>query len=186
VDLSDIGCDFYSGNLHKWLCAPKGSAFLYANLNVQPMLQPLVVSWGWMSDHPGHSHFLDLFEWTGTRDISAYLAVPDAIHFQQDNHWDAVRSACHQMASDTLMRLTQLTGLQPLYPDSTTWFGQMVAAQLPSTLDIDILKGRLYDDYSIEVPISTWKDKNLIRVSYQGYNESRDIDRLVEALAQLI
>ena len=85
LSLDDLGADFYTGNLHKWLCAPKGSAFLYARPEFQPLVEPLTVSWGWESDNPGPNPFVDYIERAGTRDISAFLAVPDAIEFQQQN-----------------------------------------------------------------------------------------------------
>jgi isopenicillin-N epimerase len=82
LSLDDLGADIYCGNLHKWLCAPKGSAFLFARPEIQPLIEPLVVSWGWQSENPGPSLFVDYHEWAGTRDISAFLAVPEAIRFQ--------------------------------------------------------------------------------------------------------
>ena len=81
LDLEMLGADFCVGNCHKWMCAPKGSAFLYARHEMQPLLQPLVVSWGWQSEKPGPSRFIDEQEWQGTRDIAAYLAVPTPIAF---------------------------------------------------------------------------------------------------------
>src|SRR6185436_19909263 len=91
--LDELGADVYSSNNHKWLCAPKGSAFLYVRPEVQALVEPLVVSWGWESLAPGPSRFVDEQEWAGTRDIAAYLATPDAIRFMADHHWDEVRVA---------------------------------------------------------------------------------------------
>ncbi|GAG01893.1 unnamed protein product, partial [marine sediment metagenome] len=75
LDLTDLGADLYTGACHKWLCAPKGSAFLYARREVQDLLQPLVVSWGWESEKPSDSRFIDHHQWQGTRDLSAFLSV---------------------------------------------------------------------------------------------------------------
>ncbi len=91
LDLSALGVDFYGANLHKWLCAPKGAGFLYARPEVQHLLEPLVVSWGYESDTPSGSTFIDHHEWWGTRDIAAFLAVPAAIKFQQEHDWLRVR-----------------------------------------------------------------------------------------------
>ncbi|MDD5564177.1 MAG: aminotransferase class V-fold PLP-dependent enzyme, partial [Thermoanaerobaculaceae bacterium] len=85
LDLAALGADFYAGNCHKWMNAPKGSAFLYARAGAQPLLEPLVVSWGWRSDRPGPSRFVDEHEWQGTRDVAAYLAVPAAIEFMREH-----------------------------------------------------------------------------------------------------
>jgi isopenicillin-N epimerase len=80
--LDQLGADFYTGNCHKWLCAPKSAGFLYARPERQALLHPLVVSWGWESLNPGVSPFIDYFEWRGTHDPAAYLSVPAAIAFQ--------------------------------------------------------------------------------------------------------
>jgi selenocysteine lyase/cysteine desulfurase len=82
---------------NKWLSAPKGAGFLYARPDVQFLLKPLVVSWGYESEQPGSSQFVDHHEWWGTRDLTAFLSVPDAIEFQQKHDWDKVRAACHEL-----------------------------------------------------------------------------------------
>ncbi|MFM2077332.1 MAG: hypothetical protein RJA49_1222, partial [Actinomycetota bacterium] len=101
LDIEALGCDIYTGALHKWMCAPKGCSFLWAHPDVQPMLQPLVVSWGWESDHPSGSPFVDHHEWQGTRDLSPFLAVGAAIDFVEAHDWAAVQAEGH--------RLTMLT-----------------------------------------------------------------------------
>ncbi|MBI3153592.1 MAG: aminotransferase class V-fold PLP-dependent enzyme, partial [Chloroflexi bacterium] len=101
LHLDSLGADFYCGNLHKWLCAPKGAGFLYARPQVQHLLKPLVVSWGYESETPSGSTFIDHHEWWGTRDIAAFLSVPKAIEFQQNHAWAEVRGACHQLAVET-------------------------------------------------------------------------------------
>ncbi len=185
VDLGRLGADFYAGNCHKWLCAPKGSAFLYAYPRLQPLLQPLIVSWGWQPDHPGHSPFLDLLEWTGTRDIAAFLSVPQAIRFQADHDWDAVRSECHAMAAETRRRLSELFGLPALHPPGAEWFGQMGASQIPDTLPAAAVQARLYQDHRIEIPVQSWNGKTLIRYSFQAYNRPEEIDLLIRALEEI-
>ena len=79
--LDKLDPDFYRGNMHKWLCASKGAGFLYARPEAQDILKPLVVSWGYEAENPGKSRFIDQHEWTGTRDIAAFLSVPAAIEF---------------------------------------------------------------------------------------------------------
>ena len=181
--LDELGTDFYTSNCHKWLCAPKGSAFLYARPECQALVEPLVVSWGWQSDHPGPSSFVDEQEWVGTRDIAAYLATPAAIDFLEAHHWDEVRAACHALAVETRQRITAFTGLPPLSPEA--WFAQMFSAPLPPC-DADALKRRLYDEFGVEVPLVVWNGRLLVRVSIQGYNTRADADRLVAALAALL
>ncbi len=186
LQLDSLGADFYGGNLHKWLCAPKGAGFLYARPEVQDLLKPLVVSWGYESETPGSSTFIDHHEWWGTRDVAAFLSVPAAIEFQEKHDWDAVRIACHQLARDAQARICDLTGLIPLHSRSDIWFAQMAAAPLPADTDLIDLKIRLYDEYRVEIPLTAWKDRKLIRVSVQGYNTQEDVDVLLDALSHLI
>jgi len=97
--------------------APKGSAFLYARPEIQPWLMPLVVSWGYESEHPGESRFIDYHEWQGTRDLAAFLTVPAAIEFQALYNWDRVRQECNRLARVTRQKINALTGLEPICPD---------------------------------------------------------------------
>lgn len=186
LQLDALGADFYGGNLHKWLCAPKGAGFLYARPEVQSMLKPLIVSWGYESETPGDSPFIDHNEWWGTRDVSAFLAVPMAIQFQQEQAWAEVRAECHRLAVETWQRLHDLTGQAPLHSDPDTWFAQMAVATLPADSDLVSLKSRLYDEHRIEIPLIAWNEKKLIRLSVQGYNSRRDMDRLLSALKKLL
>ena len=186
LNLEEIGADFYTGACHKWLCAPKGSAFLYARREVQPMLDPLVVSWGYESEKPSGSQFIDYHEWQGTRDLSAYLSVPAAIEFQANHAWDIAREACRTLASQTRERIHALTGLEPICPDRPNWFAQMFSAPLPKEIDVDELKSRLYEEYCIEVPVFKWEEQPMIRVSVQAYNRPSDLDDLVTALSELL
>lgn len=186
LHLDSLGADFYGGNLHKWLCAPKGAGFLYARPEAQPLLKPLVVSWGYESQTPSASTFVDHHEWWGTRDIAAFLAVPKAIEFQAEHHWEEVRQSCHQLAAYAQTRICELTGLAPLHPQTDSWFCQLAAALLPADTDLALLKQRLYDDYRVEIPLIDWNGYKLIRVSIQGYNTRRDVDTLLRALSALL
>ena len=186
LDLDYFGPDFYGGNLHKWLCAPKGAGFLYARPEMQNLLKPLVVSWGYESLMPGKSTFVDHHEWWGTRDVAAFLSVPAAIKFQKDHDWENIRTECHKLVKDAQGRICELTGLAPLHARSDHWFAQLAAAQLPADTDLPALKIRLYDEFRIEIPLIEWQDKKLIRISAQGYNTEADIDRLLFALSKLV
>ncbi len=186
LNLDALGADFYGGNLHKWLMAPKGAGFLYARPEAQKRLKPLVVSWGKDLKGAGGLPFIDDNEWVGTRDIAAFLATPAAIQFQADHDWPSVRERCHRLAVEAQARICELTGLTPLHSPADEWFVQMFTAPLPAETDIDRLKERLYDDFQVEVPLMDWSGRKLIRVSVQGYNGSDDIDRLLEALKKLL
>ena len=150
------------------------------------MIEPLIISWGWESDHPGPSKFVDHLEYTGTRDIAAFLAVEDAIRFQQKFDWDDIRTYCHSLLGDTLSRIQDLTQQPALWTNSDHWYSQMASAILPPAINVDELKIKLYDDFQIEVPVLEWNHTPLIRLSIQGYNNKTDVDRLLEALKQLL
>jgi isopenicillin-N epimerase len=187
LDLEALGADFYTGNCHKWLCAPKGAGFLYARQEQQRLLYPLVVSWGWQARDPGPSPFQDYFEWIGTDEPSAYLSVPAAISFQAQHDWTAVRAASHVLALEARQRIGDLTGLAPICPGTTDWWVQMCAIPLPTGgMSSDELKRRLWDDYQVEVPIVEWQDWRFVRISIQAYNTRRDVDRLIAALRALL
>lgn len=184
--LDELGADFWSGNLHKWLMAPKGAGFLSARPEIQSLLKPLVVSWGYEAEIPGPSRFIDQHEWMGTRDVSAFLAVPEAIRFQKEHAWEKVREACFELATLAQAQICALTGLAPLHLPAARTYRQMVAVPLPAETDLPTLKSRLYDEFRVEVPLTTWNGQKLIRVSVQGYNTQEDIEALVEALRVLL
>ena len=137
VDLSDIDPDFYCGNLHKWLSAPKGSAFIYTKPELQHLIEPIIVSWGWGEnrEHPTGSDYLDYLQYTGTNDYSAYLSVPAAIEFQAEHDWTAVRQKCHTLLKLALEQINSLTKLPSPYP-SDHFYCQMGIAQLPKMADL--------------------------------------------------
>jgi isopenicillin-N epimerase len=184
LDLEDLGADFYAGNCHKWLCAPKGAAFLYARPEAQQLVEPFVVSWGWESEMPGPSPFVDWLEWQGTRDVAPWLAVPAAIEFQKQHNWEEVRKNCHQLLIAAGQEIGALTGLPSIYA-SDEWFAQM--ATIPwLNCDSVLLKQQLWEDYKIELPVINWHNQLFLRVSFQGYNTRQDLDYLLAALKQLL
>ncbi|HJZ45538.1 MAG TPA: aminotransferase class V-fold PLP-dependent enzyme [Roseiflexaceae bacterium] len=183
--LHELGADFYTGNCHKWMCAPKSAGFLYARPERQALLHPLVVSWGWESQNPGVSPFIDYFEWRGTHDPAAYLSVPSAIDFLEQHDWPRVRAACHQLAGQARERIAALGDQPQICPDSTEWWSQMCIMPLPPC-DVAELKRRLWDAYAIEIPNVDWNGRQFLRISIQCYNSQADVDRLVEAVERLL
>lgn len=191
LDLDGLGADFYTGNCHKWLCAPKGSAFLHVRPEHHRLVDATVVSWGYSSDIEGHTGF-DAYtgrtllerrlQWQGTRDLAAFLAVPAAIEFQTRHDWDRVRRECHALAAETLRRVCGMTGLEPVCGEAD--YGQMVVIPVPS-MDADTLKETLFDRYRIEVPVTSHKGRLFVRVSFQGYNTREDADALVAAIKEI-
>jgi len=179
--LDEMGVDFYTGNCHKWMMSPPGSAFLYARPEVQDLLEPLIVSWGWGNDEPRVTRFVDEHQIQGTRDISAFLAVPTAIEFMKEHDWDAVRARCHELLRYVRQELQARTGLAPLTPDDSAWYAQMASLPLPPC-DPPVLREWLYEEYRIEIPILTWNGRPLMRLSVQGYNTREEVDTLIGAL----
>jgi isopenicillin-N epimerase len=118
--------------------------------------------------------------------MAAFLSVRKAIQFQEDHHWDDVRERCHLLVASAQKRICELTGLAPLHPRTDDWFCQMATALLPVNTDIIRLKNRLHDGYKIEIPLMDWNGNKLIRISVQGYNTKRDVDKLVDALSILL
>lgn len=188
LNLTAIGADFYTGNCHKWLCAPKGAAFLHVRPEHHDLIDGLVISWGYsppstMVTLARVSPLIQKQQYQGTEDLAAYLAVPAAIDFQRKYDWDTVREECHLLAQETQARLVDVTGQPPIVGPQQ--FGQMVAALLPPC-DPWALKEQLYDIYQIEIPVTAWNDTYLIRASFQGYNTRADADALINALGALL
>ncbi|MDP1899782.1 MAG: aminotransferase class V-fold PLP-dependent enzyme [Rubrivivax sp.] len=189
LNLDAIGADFYTGNCHKWLCAPKGAAFLHARPERQAEIDATVVSWGYAASGAGHTGFdaytgRTLFErrlqWQGTRDIAAFLAVPAAIDFQQRHGWPARRAQCHDLACATQRRVLARNGLAPIAPDAD--FAQMVPIPV-ATAAPEKLRQWLFEQHRIEVPITQHGGRRFVRLSVQAYNTPAELDALVSALA---
>jgi isopenicillin-N epimerase len=188
LDLKTIGADFYTGNCHKWMMAPKGSAFFYARPEVQHLVEPLIVGWGWNPD-PSQIKgpaFHSTLHWTGTRDPAAALTVPAAIQFAHAHDWEAIRQECHTVLRQALQSLCDLTGLPPLYPLDSDLYRQMGIAPLPPDADLDAFRTSLYSDFHIEVPVIEWNGNKFLRISVQGYNTPEDLEALVEAVKTLL
>ncbi len=188
LDITSIDPDFAFGNCHKWMLAPKGSAFLYAREDLQNLIDPLVVSWGLhpTADNTTGSRYIDLLQWTGTHDPAAFLSIPDAIQFQQFHNWETVRLSCHALLEQAIQRICELTNKPPLYPFKSNLYSQMGIAPLPENTDLPLLGRRLYNEYQIEVPLIDWQRSKFIRISVQGYNTQEEIDTLITALSNIL
>jgi isopenicillin-N epimerase len=169
LDLRALGADYYAGNCHKWLCAPKGAGFLYVRRELQRGIHPPVIGWGYKDE----ATFLARHEKQGTRDPSAFLTMPAAIDWLDAHDWESVRERCRTLAASAPGRL----GLEPLGPAGL----QMISMRLPKDARGD-LKERLYDEYRIEIPVFDGS----IRASFQGYNDEHDLEALAAALSELL
>src|SRR5262249_37081422 len=179
LDVAATGADFYAGNFHKWLCAPKGAGFLYVRPEAQALLEPPIVSWDWPAEE-----WADRFRWTGTHDPAAHLAVPAAIDFQSEHDWDEVRTRCHSLARLAAREVAELLGTEP-FPERDEEFVQMVSVRLPPC-NAEELSVRLAHEQRIEVAAQTWRGRRDLRISFQGYNDEGDLEALLAALPKLI
>jgi len=188
LDLASIQADFYVGNCHKWMLSPKGAGFLYSRIEVQNLIEPLVVSWGYQSKYtpPRESTFIDYLQWTGTKDPAAALSVPAAIAFMEENHWNEVRASCHHILHYAMDTIGDLTGLQHIYPLDSDFYHQMGTIPIPRVKDLSELKSRLLTKYKIEIPYIEWDNHQYLRLSVQGYNTLDEINQLVHALSELL
>jgi isopenicillin-N epimerase len=189
LNLDALGADYYAGNCHKWMMAPKGSAFLYVRPELQSMINPLVISHGWTANHAnpapfGGTPFIDSIEMQGTRDPAAWLTVPDAIAFRTVHHWDMVAADCRRLVQDTAQRVAAWTGL-PAFASPVFCAPQMVAMPIPECEPLQLQK-KLWSDYKIEIPCFKWKNQAIARVSAQGYNQQTHMDLLVNALKDIL
>jgi isopenicillin-N epimerase len=192
LDLDKLGAAYYTGNCHKWLCAPKGAAFLHVRRDRQPLIRPLVISHGANSLRSNTSRFRIEFDWTGTRDPSPWLAIPAAIATMAEllpGGWPDVYAYNHQLALDSRQLLCQALGIEP--PCPADMLGSMAAVILPEGLqpaggagDTDALHLWLFER-GFDLPIMWWNGKRILRVSCQLYNQRAQYLRLAELLRGL-
>jgi isopenicillin-N epimerase len=175
VDVDTLGADFYSGNTHKWLLAPKGAGFVHVRPEHQERVDAAIVSWGYTEAKT----FQERIEMQGTRDPAAWLAVPEAIRFQAEHDWDTVRERCRALTREARRELCDLIGSEPLAPEEM--LGQMASVRLPRP--DQGLRDRLFTNHRVEIPVSG-PNHDLLRISVAAYTTRDDVDRLLAALAR--
>jgi isopenicillin-N epimerase len=175
LDLDALGADFYAGNCHKWLCAPKGSGFLHVLPEWRERVDGAIVSWG--SRVPSDFRSRTLMQ--GTRDPAAYLAVPAAIEFV---HAHDDRERCVALARAARAELNELLGSEPLAPDDAIL--QMASVRLPHAMPE--LSRRLFDEHRIEIPTMGPRRDDLLRLSVALYTQREDVERLLDVLPRLL
>jgi isopenicillin-N epimerase len=194
LDLRALGAAYYSANCHKWLCTPKGSAFLWVRRDRQASVHPLTISHGAKGERPGRTRFRLEFDWTGTQDPTAWLTVPTAIEYLGGlvpGGWPALMARNRALALEARRLLCAAAGAPPACPEEM--IGSLASVTLPDNPRAatgwripEPLQARLFDAYGIEVPIMRWPapPRRLIRVSAQLYNRREQYARLADALGK--
>ncbi len=201
--VEQLGVAYYTGNLHKWVCAPKGAAFLWVRSDRQAGVRPLVISHGANSPRTDRSRFRLEFDWTGTGDPTPFLAVPDALRFGAGllpGGWSALQERNHRLAIDGRDRICRVLDVPTPAPD--TMIGSMASIPLPLVTAPAAVQGvDLYADpvhaalleAGIQVMVTPWPQRpdggpwrRLVRVSAAAYNDTHDMAHLAELLPAIV
>jgi isopenicillin-N epimerase len=182
VDVNRLAPDFWTGNFHKWACAPKGAAVLFVAPEHRERIGPLVTSHGY-----GGS-FHAQFDWTGTADPTPYLSIPAALDFMGSLGWERVRRHNHALVLYGQEVVAEILATEIQVPESS--FGSMAVVALPEGVGATREQARamqadLYASERIEIPFGSWNDRGYIRLSAQAYNAPAQYERLAAALSTM-
>jgi isopenicillin-N epimerase len=199
VDVAALGAAYWTGNGHKWLCGPKGAGVLHVREDRRAGIRPLVTSHGRNDPRSDRPALWKEFDWQGTANPTAFLALPVAIRLVgglQPGGWPAHMAANHAMVLAARDLLLRRLGLEPIAPESMV--GSMASLALPMAADeaaTEALTVALAEEDRIEVPVGPFPVRAarepgaspthaLLRLSAQRYNEPADYERLADALAR--
>ncbi len=196
LDLDGLRPHYYTGNLHKWVCAPKGAAFLWARPERQEALRPAIISHGENIRRAGRSAFHDRFDWPGTLDPTAWLSMPAALRFGAGllpGGWDELRERNHQLAIAARALVASRLGVA--LPCPNQMLASMAAIPLPEPLQrrpflgerFDPIQTEIYEKARVEIPIMRWGEpvRRWLRLSAHAYNTTADYRALAETVARL-
>ncbi len=182
INMEKYGADFYTGNCHKWLYAPKGSAFLYVDPKHQKNIHPTNISHNYLTN------FKSEFDWVGTHDQTAWLSVSAALAFINEIGADKMRSYGHNLALDARKMLTNAFGSNILAPDDM--IGMLATIALPGNPSehdkhTATLHDRLRDEFHCELPVIVLDGTTYIRISAQVYNQMSEYEQLASAVKKI-
>jgi isopenicillin-N epimerase len=197
LNVEAIGAAYYTGNCHKWLCTPKGAAFLYVRPDKQKEIHPAIISHPHVNHSANpHSQFQSEFYWTGTNDFSAYLCVTDAIKFMDSLLEGGIKKLMGRNRNLTLKvrdMISDVLSIKPAAPKDM--IASLCSFPLPDGSDsgsfpfdyIDPVQDLLFEDYKIEIPVMFFPapPNRLIRTSVQIYNSIEQYNKLAEALKEI-
>jgi isopenicillin-N epimerase len=183
VDVEAIGATYWTGNLHKWCCAPKGTAVLWVDPARRNDIKPATVS------HFLDEGFLAEFDWQGTRDMAAWMTAGFAIDFMAQFGWPAVQTHNRQMAAWVQRMLCERWELDPVSPMNGCMLGSMCTVPLPAEIPARFAKPEefqeaLYREHMIELPVIDFGGRWHVRPSAQLYNRAEQYDRLAHAVLE--
>ncbi len=191
--LSELGATYYTGNCHKWLCSPKGAAFLWVHPERQGQIRPLAISHGANDPRQSRSRFRLELDWTGSADPTAYLCVPAAIEFLQSlfpSGWEGLREHNRELALAARRLLCEALDVAPPAPEDM--IGNLGAVILPGEPPElapgtpEPLQTALREQAGVEVPVFRFAGERVLRISAQAYNDLSEYQHLAEVLQRLL
>jgi len=185
LKIDELGADFYTGACHKWMMTPKGSSFLHVKKEHQNNLKPILVSWGYNNDDPTSVSFQEINQFTGTRDYTAYLCIPEAIDFMKVNDWWGWAEESRMLVQKWLPKLCDLVGSKPLAPVTDEFIGQLGSIPINCSKPLE-LKEVLYREFQIEIPVMEQGGNVYLRYSLNAFNTEQDLERLEEVIVVLM
>ena len=194
LDLIAMDAAYCTGNCHKWICTPKGSAFLHIREDRKSLVRPLSISHGHSFEGTDQEKFEYEFGWPGTQDPTAWLCIPHAIEFLGsllDGGWQEIMDHNRELAIQGRRILCGALGTSPPVPDSMV--SSIAAVEMPGEGDVgpmslegDPYHNFLLDEFGIQVPVFPWRhhNKRYIRISAQLYNDVEEYEFLADCLSR--
>ncbi len=196
LNLKDLGVAYYSGNCHKWICAPKGAALLHVRRDRQKAIRPLTISHGANSARTDRSRFLIEFAWAGTWDPTACLSIPEALRFMGSllpGGWPEVMARNRALALAARRILCAALKVPESCPEE--FIGSLASVPLSDATQAGRAGGPLYEyplqdalrvKHGIEVPIIPWPapPKRWLRISAQLYNALPQYEWLAKCIVE--